>query len=610
MSPRPLLSSVVVLLALVLAETPAGAQVIHVDVAAPPGGDGSSWASALIDLTDALNTSTPGTEVRAAEGTYFADAGTLDPELAFVIPPGVSVLGGYPTGGGERDPSLHPTILDGDLLGDDGFDPISGGTGGSENTRRLVRIIDGDGVVLDGFVIRSGRTVFSSDPLERSGACLFVRGGSPTIRNCRVERGSAEQHGGGVLVSEAAASIENCVFNENRAADYGAGLGLFDADGTSVVGCRIEDNTGSSGAGIFIGTEAFPSLGEPSTLVTIDRCRFERNQAVLGSTQGGALHVGGATVTVTESVFTDNIANGGGGAYLVATNTTVARCEFHGNEAEGDGGPAVYVDGGTLLLPAAPPRSPTIVSCLISGNMGGVHVDFDGSAELVNVTIADNELPGVFSQWPALFVGLGASLALRNSIVWANYDSDFFGGVADHLAGPGTHAVTESLVEDWDGSIVGTGFAANPEFVGPDDYRLAMDSPAIDAGADASLPSGATLDLDGEPRIQDGDGDTIGRVDLGAYESPAPRFLRGDCSGDLALDLSDAIGGLSVVFAGVSPDCRAACDANADATLDIADAIFVLGYLFTGSPPPPLPFPDCDVDSGGLGCADGTPGCP
>lgn len=607
MSLRPLLS--VALLALLSStRAPAAAQVIHVDIAATAGGDGSSWASALVDLTDALAAATPGTEVRVAEGTYFADSGTLDPELAFEIPSGVTVLGGYPTGGGERDPSRHPTILDGDLLGDDGFDPMSGGSGGSDNTRRLVRIIDGDGVVLDGFALRNGRTVFASDPLERSGACLFVRGGAPTIRNCRVERGSAEHHGGGALVSEAAVSIENCVFTENRAADYGAGLALFDADGTSVIACRIEDNTGSSGAGIFVGAEAFPSLGEESTLVTIDRCEFIGNQAVLGSTQGGALHVGGATVTVTESGFTNNIANGGGGAYLVATNTTVERCEFHGNQAEGDGGPAIYVDGGTLLLPAAPPRSPTIVSCLISGNMGGVHVDFDGSAEVINVTIADNEVPGIFSQWPALFVGFGASLALRNSIVWANYDSDFFGGVADHLAGPGTYTVTESLVEDWDGSITGTGFAADPEFVGPEDYRLAMDSPGIDAGADASLPSGATLDLDGEPRIQDGDGDAIGRVDLGSYEFPAPRFLRGDCSGDSQLDLSDAIGGLSVVFSGVVPNCRAACDANADAALDIADAIFVLGYLFTGSPPPPPPFPDCDLDGDGLGC--GAPGCP
>jgi len=51
-----------------------------------------------------------------------------------------------------------------------------------------------------------------------------------------------------------------------------------------------------------------------------------------------------------------------------------------------------------------------------------------------------------------------------------------------------------------------------------DDLRLQTGSPAIDAGDNSLVPLGVTTDLDGNPRIVDGDGDTTETVDMGAYE--------------------------------------------------------------------------------------------
>src|SRR5262249_42179122 len=50
--------------------------------------------------------------------------------------------------------------------------------------------------------------------------------------------------------------------------------------------------------------------------------------------------------------------------------------------------------------------------------------------------------------------------------------------------------------------------------------HLRMSSPAIDAG-DNAAPSLPPVDLDGQPRIADGNGDSDARVDLGAYEVPS-----------------------------------------------------------------------------------------
>jgi plastocyanin len=69
-------------------------------------------------------------------------------------------------------------------------------------------------------------------------------------------------------------------------------------------------------------------------------------------------------------------------------------------------------------------------------------------------------------------------------------------------------------------------------------------------------------------------------------------FLRGDTTGDAALDISDAVATLNFLFAGTGrPFCDDAMDSNDDGQVDIADPIFALGYLFLGTEEIPRPFP-------------------
>ena len=113
--------------------------ILFVDASAPHSGDGSSWSRALNDLQDALDEAEARSgfvEIWVAEGTY-RPSERIDPNdprsATFSLVDtisiqgllGVAVYGGFAgieTERERRDPSIHETVLSGDLLGDDEAD--------------------------------------------------------------------------------------------------------------------------------------------------------------------------------------------------------------------------------------------------------------------------------------------------------------------------------------------------------------------------------------------------------------------------------------------------------------------------------------------------------
>jgi hypothetical protein len=88
-------------------------------------------------------------------------------------------------------------------------------------------------------------------------------------------------------------------------------------------------------------------------------------------------------------------------------------------------------------------------------------------------------------------------------------------------------------------------------------------------------------------------------------------FLRGDATGDGAIDISDGLRTLLFLFSsGAAPGCMAAADWSDDEVLDLTDAVATFGYLFLGRPAPLEPFRFCGLDpsvpestKAPLGCA-------
>lgn len=100
-----------------------------VDDDAPLGGDGLTWCTAYRSLQDALFAAVAGHTIRVAQGTYrpvdcAPTCGPADRTATFHLKNGVTIQGGY-AGLGATDPNArnisgNPTILSGDLNGDDG----------------------------------------------------------------------------------------------------------------------------------------------------------------------------------------------------------------------------------------------------------------------------------------------------------------------------------------------------------------------------------------------------------------------------------------------------------------------------------------------------------
>jgi hypothetical protein len=152
------------------------------------------------------------------------------------------------------------------------------------------------------------------------------------------------------------------------------------------------------------------------------------------------------------------------------------------------------------------PSHPLIINCIFAGNQttqssSAVSIyGYGVSATLINCTFYGNtSYYGTITE--------ATTIALTNCVFWGNTPTTIGEG-------------PDISYSDVEGGYTGTGnINLPPDFVDPDngDFRLSSGSDCIDAGLNsvAGLPG---KDLDGKPRLIDGDGDLTATADMGAFE--------------------------------------------------------------------------------------------
>jgi len=159
-------------------------------------------------------------------------------------------------------------------------------------------------------------------------------------------------------------------------------------------------------------------------------------------TSGGGLANNGGTVTITNSTFTNNIANGiGGGLANNGGTVTITNSTFTNNFATGSGG-GLLNSGGTVTI-----TNSTFAKNGSAGSSGGL-LNSGGTVTITNSTFANNSSNGTGGG-----LSNGGTVTITNS-TFANNSSSAAGG---GLSNGGTVTITNSTFANNHASNTGGG---------------------------------------------------------------------------------------------------------------------------------------------------------
>ncbi|WP_169577901.1 Ig-like domain-containing protein [Salisaeta longa] len=286
---------------------------LYVDASATGSETGESFANAYTSLQDALAEANAGSAdtyiINIAEGAYYPDEGQGETDgdrtASFTITrSGIVLKGGYPAGGGIRDPQQYRTVLSGDIEQNDA--------------------VDGDNIV-QAPGDRTGSNahhVLEIVPASTNGAPIEVRG--LTITGGHANGSGEAANGGGIYTRPsvaAGASVFVGVFNVQMIGNEakGAGGGMYvrpNSGSANVTAHRVvfASNAGNTGGGFYAAN------GGGDTEAKLVNTVLHANSA----TDGGALWAGdGGTLKLIHVGAAQNNASGSANALYAGANADV-----------------------------------------------------------------------------------------------------------------------------------------------------------------------------------------------------------------------------------------------------------------------------------------------
>jgi hypothetical protein len=316
---------------------------------------------------------------------------------------------------------------------------------------------------------------------------------------------------------------------------------VFSLNGT--YDATISGLTITGGAGVNQGGGIY---NNNNGTLRLDGVRITGNQTNLtGSVNGGGVYSAYGSLYVTNSTIDANDSRYGGGLYIYVDQSTdvvqILRSTISNNTAYV--GDQTGSGGGLTISSTSGNNNILIGNTTISGNSaghsGGVRIA-GGPVTILGSTITDNHALQSTdgAQGGGVAVVSSGSLTIINSIV---ADNTAYGGYADlvNWATVNTTLSVSNLIGDVGNSglsasaniVIGTsgdpGLMPLADYGGPTwTHKLGNGSQAIDAG-NAVAASLYLYDQRGSLRFDDGNGDALVGLDIGAFELSADEYFEG-----------------------------------------------------------------------------------
>jgi hypothetical protein len=503
------------------------------------------------NLQTALNATSPGDIVQVDEGSTCTGAFTL-PSHTITLQGGGS--------GATFDGQDLVRSLEGNNVGTTAIQNLTFRNGRGNNSGGALRITGASTPTLDSLHFFGNATQGASTD-HGGGAFIGSTSSSGTIvvRDSTFGDGTFDgrnlsDFGGALAISTGCCAqdveVTGSTFQSNEAQLSGGGLHV-----SSIGLVTLEDNNFVLNASFGAGGGAHLAL--LSGNATLNRNGFNGNTVINeldtpDSALGGGLLVesfstGTRSLSQTDNAFVANrildISTGanfsprGAGEYVAELDLTSRGDEFIANQMSPAKGTGEAEGAGLWFGQFCDPVDATLSNVAIAANTvggsahgAGMHVSmgppFDcdpGTGLPIDLTLRNSTIVnnGATGGTAGLWGSSADTLTMTNSILAANN-----GGLDLVISGFATRNITYSDVCFSTGGFPHPGagnICANPALQSSSgDVHQTAASPTLDAGSNAAVPGPVATDYEGDPRIQDSDGDGSAVVDMGADEYPPP----------------------------------------------------------------------------------------
>ena len=315
--------------------------------------------------------------------------------------------------------------------------------------------------------------------------------------------------------------------------------------GKALYGSGASDPLNSGGAvwADFAGTLTFNfckfvrcmSAGDGSAVYASNQTNLVMNDCLFKDCEAewfGGVYIEDGTGNFTNCSFLGNNSNVFGAAMYIleCPVLNIVSCKFENNSAGAVAG--IYC----LYTPLVIKNSLFQGNYTVTGRGGAIGVTH-GSCDIINCTFTGNSSP--MDGGAVWFNILDEPGEVVNSIFWDNLP-DAITNIST------TYTLSYCSMQVPQGGD--TNIYGNPMFTDPEqnNFVLQQGSPCIDAGTpDASGLGLPFTDLNGQPRIIDGNDDGVPRIDMGCYESPTATYT-GEIMGQVTDSSGQPVAGAAV----------------------------------------------------------------